>query len=142
MVQASAIPDGAEQRWRFPSGLDTKEQNGVEVEIDLLAVYPLPVKALCLHWRAGFLPQGYRVQWAGADKRYEDVEVPVLETPKFEGRETMSLPVPVRLAKPGAGPKLRYLKFSFPKGTFKQEAELAELDFIFDVTDTDAAENP
>ena len=111
-------------------------------EADLLAAYPLPVKALILHWRAGFLPQGYRVQWAGADRRYEGVDVPVLEELKFQGRATMSLPVPVRLAKPGAGPKLRYLKFSFPKGTFKQEAELAELDFVFDVKDTDAAENP
>jgi hypothetical protein len=142
MVQAAGIPDGAEQRWRFPPGLDAREQNGVEVEIDLLAAYPLPVKALCLHWRAGFLPQGYRVQWAGADKKYEGIAVPVLAELKFEGRETMSLPIPVRLAKPGAGPKLRYLKFSFPKGTFKQEAELAELDFVFDVKDTDATENP
>ncbi len=142
MVQASAIPDGAEQRWRFPAGLDAREPKGVEVEIDLLAAYPVQAKGLCLHWRAGVLPKGYRVQWAAADKSYGVIEVPVLATPKFEGRETMSLPVPVRLAKPGAGPKLRYLKFSFPKGTFKQEAELAELDFIFDVTDTDAAENP
>lgn len=142
MVQATGIPDGGERRWLFPAGLDAKEPKGVEVELDLLAAYPLPVRALCLHWRAGFLPQGYRIQWAGADRKYKNVEMPFLKEPKLEGGEAMNLPVPVRLAKPGAGPRLRYLKFSFPKGTFPQEAELAELDFILDVVDGDADENP
>lgn len=130
-VRAAWIPDRT-HRWEFPAGLDDKNPQGTEVEIDLLADYPLPVRGLVLTWKAGFLPQGYWVEWAGSDRKYQRVDVPVLKDLKFpEGNEN-SLPVLVRLTEPGKGINPRYLKFGFPKGTFRSRAVLEDLTFVYD----------
>jgi hypothetical protein len=130
-VRAARIPDGT-QRWEFPSGLDEKNPRGVEVEVDLLDNYPLPIRGLVLTWKAGFLPQGYWVEWAGSDRTHRRIEVPVLKDLKFPDGGELSLPVPLKLAEAGKGIKPRYLTFGFPKGTFPSGAVLEDLTFIYD----------
>ncbi len=48
----------------------------MEITIDLLDEHPLPIKGIVLNWGEGSKPQGYSVQWSGADGRFQDGAVP------------------------------------------------------------------
>jgi hypothetical protein len=141
-VQASGIPDGVEQRWVFPAGLDEKAPEGTWVEIDLLGQYPLPVRGMLLTWRGNRMPDGYRVRWAGADRKYRDAQMPDLSKIEFpEQSEPFALPVPGMLSIDGKGWDVRYLRFEFPKGTFQGRTELIDLALVFDTPAADAEVN-
>lgn len=141
LVQASRLPDGEpEKRWVFPAGLDDKAPDGVAVEVDLGAEHPLGVRGLMLEWQARTVPVGYSVGWAGADRKYREAKLPAPKEALKRAEGQQPLLMPVRFGRKGG--KVRFLKFSFPKGTFKEQAVLADIGFVYDVPAGDAAENP
>ena len=155
LVQTLGIPDGSQVFWTFPGNLDEQEPNGVEIEIDLLDVYPVPIKGIVLNWFGSFFPWGYSIQWAGADHEYQEVQMPSLE-PLLEDPQQpspgqgpgggqgpiLNRPISISFSEPGEGKMIRYLKFTFPPGTFFQDTILKEISFIYDALAGDAEENP
>jgi hypothetical protein len=127
-AEISGIPDGTDHRWNFPLG--AAGAGPQTVEIDLLDVHPLLVKGIVLGWHAGFIPEGYQVQWAGADQVYHDTTVPSFEGVEMPEDEDFVVPVPIMFGESGA--RVRYVKLVFPQGTFRQGASLEELRFIYD----------
>ncbi|MBI3952272.1 MAG: hypothetical protein HY314_17620 [Acidobacteria bacterium] len=140
VVQASAVPDGHRVSWVFPSNIDQLEPQGVGIMIDLSTEHPLPITGLVLSWR-GYLPQGYGVQWAGANGRFREADVPMIDIEKLPMQSNLVLPVPVGFSQSGA--TVQYVKFFFPPGTFEKGARLEELRFIYDQgPGKDAVYNP
>jgi hypothetical protein len=130
IIQVNAIPNGYENYWLFPEKIDDLDPQGVEIKIDLLDEHPLSIIGIILNWR-GFIPQGYRVQWAGADARFHDATVPKLDVGKvLPTQSKLVVPVPIIFSKSGTA--VRYVKLSFPPGTFLREARLDELRFVYD----------
>ncbi|MBW8041330.1 MAG: hypothetical protein FVQ85_15195 [Planctomycetes bacterium] len=124
-LQISGIPDGQQVFWRFPQGLP----GGVEVDIDLLDVHPLPIKGVELRWGSGALPGDYRVQFASAGQQYQEATVP--EMPGVNQVPSgSSIPVPAIFATTGDGMQVRYVKLIFPNN-FTQDAILQELRFHY-----------
>ena len=90
-------------------------------------LHPLVIKGLILNWEGSYIPNGYRVQWAGADRHFHDAAVPSLKEIKLEGNQT-SLLIPAVFGKSGV--KVRYVKLILPE--LKHSAVLAEMRFIYD----------
>lgn len=111
------IPDGR-LKWIFP-------ERGAAVEIDLLAVHPLPIKGLILSWE-GYIPRGIQVEWAGADRRFREVQVP--ELAELSGAFRGTFPFPIVFGKTGV--KVRYVRIHLPSQGRK--VTLAELRFVYD----------
>ena len=124
-LQISGIPDGQQVYWLFPKGLP----GGVEVDIDLLDVHPLPIKGMELSWDSSALPADYRVQFATAGQQYQEAIVPQMPDPGQLPQGT-SLPVPAIFTTSGDGVQVRYVKLIFPD-TFEQDAILQELRFRY-----------
>jgi|LGVE01.1.fsa_nt_gb hypothetical protein len=130
IVRANAVPDGHGVYWLFPTDIDNLEPKGVEITIDLLDEHPLPIKGIVLNWGEGSKPQGYSVQWSGADGRFQDGAVPKFDIGNLPKKSKLVLPVSVKLSESGAA--VRYVKLSFPPRTFTGKARLEELRFIYD----------
>jgi hypothetical protein len=130
IVHASSVPDGHGVHWLFPGGIDKLEPEGIQIVIDLLDEHPLPIKAIVLNWSEGFKPQGYNVQWSGADGHFQNGAVPHFDIEKLSQESKLTLPVLIEFSKSGTA--VRYVKLSFPPGTFKGESRLDELRFIYD----------
>jgi hypothetical protein len=97
---------------------------------------------MLLTWRGNRMPDGYRVRWAGADRKYRDAQMPDLSKIEFpEQSEPFALPVPGMLSIDGKGWDVRYLRFEFPKGTFQGRTELTDLTLVFDTPAADAEVN-
>ena len=122
-LEISGIPDGQNTQWYFPKGFP----GGVEIDIDLLDVYPLPTKGIELRWDGSFVPSNYRVQFAGAQQQYKEAIVPDLSKVPAQ---SPSIPVPVMFTTSGTGVEVRYIKLIFPS-TFQQDAILQELRFRY-----------
>ncbi len=133
-IHAEGIPDGMGIQWKFPPNLDKTNPQGIEITIDLLNLHPLPVKGLILSWDAKSIPRGYMVQWAGEKKEFALAKVPEINNPR---QQAASSPVYVTIFEPKAGAKyiqgnVRYIKFTFPKGTFSTETILKEVQFVYE----------
>jgi hypothetical protein len=126
LLQISGIPDGQQVYWRFPKGLP----GGVEVDIDLLDVHPLPIKGMQLRWDSSALPGKYRVQYATIGQQYQEAIVPDLPDPGQLPSGT-SIPVPAIFTTTGNGVQVRYAKLIFPS-TFQQDTILQELRFRYE----------
>lgn len=124
LLKIYAIPDGTGTSWHFPKGF----QEAVEVEIDLLQAHPLPISGLLMIWDSTFLPVGTSVRFAGANHEYRDASM--LDMSEMDPpMQTASIAVPVKF---GSGSEsVRYVKFIFPKGIFKESATLEELRFRY-----------
>ena len=85
------------------------------------------IKGLILNWEGSYIPNGYRVQWAGADHRFHDAAVPSPKGIKLEGNQT-SLFIPDVFGKSGV--KVRYVRLILPE--LKHSAVSAEMRFIYD----------
>jgi hypothetical protein len=129
IIQVNAIPDGHKNYWLFPHKIDDLDPQGVEINIDLLDEHPLPIIGIIVNWR-GFIPQGYRVQWAGADARFHEVSMPTLDVENVSSAQReFAVPVPIVFSKSGTA--VRYVKLFFPPGTFLKDTRLDELRFIY-----------
>lgn len=122
----SGIPDGNEVNWLFPKGL----QGGVEVDIDLLDVHPLPIKGMQLRWDRDALPGKYRVQFSTPGQQFQEAIVPDLPNPGHLPSGT-SIPIPAIFNSSATGEQVRYVKLIFPN-TFQQDAVLQELRFRYE----------
>ncbi len=141
MVTANNVPDGVETQWYFPKGI----QEEVKIGIDLRTVHPTPVKGIELRWMGPQPPTGFTVQFAAADQQYKDAVVPDLSSVlSLLSQQASSIAVPVSLTSLEAGVDVRYLKLTFPVGTFSEQgATLQELRFRYDDGgEEDAESNP
>jgi hypothetical protein len=129
-VPVEGIPDGAGTRWDFPA--DVRED--VEIVIDLLDVHPLPIKGIEVSWNASFLPAGYGVQFAGAEPQYRNAQVPAVSNLRIPPNPPpeLAVPVPVVFSGSPSGASVRYVKFTFPSGTFTQAAAIEEISFMYE----------
>jgi len=138
-LKIDGIPDGANTEWHFPAGL-TEE---VEIIIDLLYGYPVPIRGIEIRWDGGSLPLGYSVEFAGADGEYHEAVVPdlsLLGQFQFHPKE---YPVSCTFDPGGAVDAVRFVKVIFPEGTFAADAVLKELRFRYDTgSPEDAQEHP
>jgi len=125
-IPISGIPNGGNVQWYFPQGLP----GGLEVDIDLLDVHPLPIKGLELWWDSNSLPPDYRVQYADADQQYRDAIVPQIPGPGQAPPGGSSLPVPAVFTTSGDGAKVRYVKVIFTDA-FERDAILRVLRFRY-----------
>ena len=126
MLQISSIPDGNQVNWLFPKGLP----GGVEVDIDLWDIHPLPIKGVELKWGTSALPGDYKVQFAIPGQPYQEAIVPEMPDANQLPSGT-SLPVPAIFTTTGNGVQVRYVKLIFPN-TFQQDAILQELRFRYE----------
>ncbi len=129
VIKANAIPDGYGVYWSFPKNIDDLEPQGVEIMIDLLDEHPLPIIGIELGWGGGYIPQGYQVQWAGAARRFWEATVPQFDPGKLPPSSKFLLPVPITFSKSGTA--VRYVRLFFPRGTFRREARLEVLRFVY-----------
>jgi hypothetical protein len=137
-IKIDGIPDGRNIHWYFPSKLSDK----VEILIDLLDVHPLPIRGVELRWRSGFLPQNYKVQFAGANQSYKDAMIPDLSN-VIPLQESSCMSIPAVFARSETGVEVRYIKLIFPKASFQKEATVEELRFVYDQGPwEDAEDNP
>jgi hypothetical protein len=121
-VDIRKTPDGKTENWAFP---DTLKDVPVVIELDYLNPYPFPIKGIILFWDPSFIPLGYQVDVAGDDHKYAGTTLADMKG--FQPLKGNPTPIPVR-AKIAPPPKgIRYLKLTFPKGTFSQKAILREL---------------
>jgi hypothetical protein len=82
-----------------------------------------------LRWGQHYIPQGFRVQWAGADHVFRGASQPDLKQlpPAPTG---MQVGLPVTALFSGAGEAVRYIRLVLPRGTVKQPAMVSELEII------------
>jgi hypothetical protein len=125
VLQINGIPDGLQVHWDFPSGLT----GGVEIDIDLMDVHPLPIKGMALRWDGNSVPPHYRVQFAAADQQYKNALVPDLNDVPLPS-PPVPIPVPAIFTLSESGVEVRYVKLIFPS-TFQQDAVLQELRFRY-----------
>jgi len=133
-LKIEGIPNGS-THWNFPSSL--KEE--VAIVIDLLAPHPRSIRGLELRWEGGSngnLPLGYSVQFAGRDKRFENAVLPDLKDFETYLKGTQyyppkEYPVPVIFGTPGPAKGVRFVKLTFPKGTFAKDTVLKEVRFRY-----------
>jgi len=157
----TGIPDGLQVQWDFPKSIT--ETMDVEVEIDLQDVHPLPIRAVVLRWYdvpwvdgEGTPPDQFaradqeystenprvRVQFAGADKEYQDAIMPDLGK-VVPPVQSPSVLVPAMFGSSGTGVKVRYVKLILEKGVFHKDATLEELRFrYYQRLWDDAKDNP
>ncbi len=125
-AKVKGIPDRQNQ-WYFPKEI----QDGVRVEIDLLAIHPVPIKGVELLWKGNFLPKDWVVQYSEDNEKFLDAIVPDLSKITLP-KGIPAVPVPVPLTTTGDGMDVRYLRIIFPKGAFEEDATLEELTFQYD----------
>lgn len=118
------IPDGLKTEWHFPKG----QQGGVEINIDLWGIHPLPIKGIVLKWHGAYHPKNYMVQFAREVQKYQNADIPDLGQVPVQ---TPSIVVPARFTTSESGTEVRYVKLIFPD-TFEEEAVLQELRFRYD----------
>ncbi len=127
-LKAAGIPDGR-VKWTIPAA------TAASVEIDLLAVHPVPIRGLLLVWEGG-PPRGYRVEWAGGDHRFRPAQVPALSSDALPQKGWY--PIPVSFGKGSVG--VRYVRFYFPASP--AAAVLREVRFIHDWDGQEDAKRP
>jgi hypothetical protein len=148
VVQSSApglafagLPDGLGVAWVVPANVDQIAPQGFDIDVDLRTVHPLDVDAVELRW-GGALPQGYGLQWAGANQVYQDATVPALTERNVpigaDGLAASGIPIPL-----GQAPQaVRYLRLRFPPGTFRGRTVLHELRLLHDWGPAVESEDP
>ena len=120
----NGIPDGRKIEWQFPQGLP----GGVEIDIDLWGIHPLPIKGIVLKWQGDYHPKNYSVRFAREEQKYQNADIPDLgEVPV----QTPSIVVPAKFPASQPGAEVRYVKLIFPN-TFEKKAVLQELRFRYD----------
>lgn len=145
-MQVPKLPNGGDIQWIFPPSLDESDPQGFSITIDLLQTHPLPVLGLVLSWDGRYIPLQYSVQWAGEDKKFTGGQMQDIKI-KSTNKNALSFPVYISFSDSGQSakkaPKIRYIKLSFPKGTFAEETALRDIRFIYEWGPTDDAKyNP
>ncbi len=121
----SRMPDGEWVKWVFPKG----SQQDVHVLIDLLDVHPMPIAGIFLTWAPGFVPPMTRVEFSLDGQTYADAIVPNLAN--LSPPTGAPAIVPAAFTDTGDGVPVRYVRLTFPKGVFQQDATLREISFQY-----------
>jgi len=104
-------------------------QGDVAVLIDLLDVHPIPIAGIFMTWAPGFVPATTLVSFSLDNKNYPPATVPDLANLALpEGAPAI---VPASFIASGDGVPVRYVKVTFPKGVFAQDATLREISFHY-----------
>ena len=137
-VKVPGIPDSNNIRWYFPKEL----QGPVEILIDLMAVHPLPIRGIEITWDGGFIPRGYSVQYSSEEKKYQNAILPDMANVQFP-QNMPSFPIPAYFSESTEGVAVRYVKITFPRDTFQNDATVVALRFNYDQGPwQDAEDNP
>jgi hypothetical protein len=127
VVKVPDFPDGNNVHWFFDKNIFER----LDIDIDLRAPHPVPIKGIELTWNGAFLPQNYSVLYAGADQEYRQAYVPDLSK-IASGAQGASIPVPAFFSGARSAVEVRYVTLVFPKGTFAEDAVLEQFRFLYD----------
>lgn len=137
-VKVPGIPDGNNIKWYFP-----KEQQGqVEILIDLMDEHPLGIRGIEMTWNGQFVPRSYSVQHSTDGNMYNNAILPDLSNLRFP-QNTPFFPIPAHFSQSPQGVAVRFVKITFPRGTFLNDATVEALRFDYERSPwEDAEDNP
>ena len=140
-VAVAGIPDDERYQWHFPKDDVARQSQPLEITIDLLAEHPVQIKGVMLDWQGQSIPYGYDILWAGENARYSKALMPSLRDLALPYDIEFKGSIPVTFGT--SGQSVRYIKFIFPTGTFRDDTTLRNLRFVHDWgPDTDVNDLP